>query len=58
MKNEFFFPDRLKIIYEQMMNNAVAEISGENFPWLGFCNDETDGFSRLIRAVFKLFFQF
>lgn len=46
--DEMLFKDRIDIIENQMMDDAIPEISGKNFPLDRLVNDKTDTSANLI----------
>ena len=56
MKNEFLFPYRFHIIYQQVMCDTVAEISRPNFADFGVGNSKTDVLSASVCPVFQISF--
>ena len=52
---EFRFEDRLEIPDQDMVDDPIPEISGEDLAWLRFCNHEADRLAGLVGMADKFF---
>jgi len=57
IKDKFRFKNRQEKIIKKVVNDSIAEVGGENFPYFRFGNDKNRETRRLVGMILEVLFQ-